>query len=164
MVTYDVPFVPTSDNHTKIMIKLAHIRPGERAIDLGAGDGKLVMAMAKAGAYTTGVEIDEERAKAARTFINMNGMRDKASVIQGNFWEQNLEDYDLIMLYGVPSIMERLQEKIINEAKNTVRIVSNHFEFPGWTAVKIKNDVYLYHPFKNIQRASKPEERAALNS
>lgn len=143
-MSYDIPFVPSSDDAVQTMLGLASVREGEKAIDLGCGDGKLVVALAEAGADVTGVEIDEERSGLARGAILEHNLPDKARVINGNFWRQDLKDYDLIVLYGVPSIMERLKKKILNEAKLTCRIVSNHFKFPQWEPRQAQNSVYLY--------------------
>lgn len=126
------------------MIRVANIKPGEKAIDLGAGEGKLVIAMAAKGADVTGVEIDDERAMATIDNVKKAGLETKVRVINGSFWQVDLSPYDLIVLYGVPSIMERLEKKISNEAKSSARIISNHFTFPNWKPVKTIDNVYLY--------------------
>lgn len=145
-VKYDIPFVPSSDEKTLTMIRMANIRPGEKAIDLGAGEGKLVMAMAAKGADVTGIEIDEERAMTTINKVVEAGLQQRVRIINGSFWQHDLSPYDLIVLYGVPSIMERLGQKITNEAKPSVRIISNHFTFPKWKPTKTVNNVYLYRP------------------
>jgi len=145
-IKYDIPFVPSSDEKTLTMMRLANIRPHEKVIDLGAGEGKLVLAMAAKGADVTGIEIDGERATMTINNVAAAGLQERVRIINGNFWQHDLSNYDLIVLYGVPSIMERLEKKIANEAKPTVRIVSNHFTFPNWKPAKTVNNVYLYRP------------------
>ncbi len=144
MYYYDIPFVPSSDNAVQTMLKVAGHVDGEEAIDLGAGDGKLVIALAQKGAIVTGVEIDDGRCELAKSIIISEGLQDKAKIVHGSFWEQDLSPYDLIVLYGVPSIMRRLKNKILNEAKTTCRVISNHFEFPNWQPDVVKDHVYLY--------------------
>ncbi|HET9721468.1 MAG TPA: methyltransferase domain-containing protein [Candidatus Saccharimonadales bacterium] len=146
-VNYDIPFVPSSEKSTETMMEVANVSAGELAVDLGAGDGQLVIALAERGAQAVGVEIDKGRSRQAETKILRAGLQDKASIINGSFWEQSLAPYDLIVLYGVPSIMERLQRKVQNEAKHTVRIVSNHFQFPDWQPALRRNNILLYRPF-----------------
>ena len=145
-IKYDIPFVTSSDEKTLTMIRLANIRPHEKAIDLGAGEGKLVLAMAAKGADVTGIEIDEERSNITISKVADAGLQERVRIINGSFWQHDLSNYDLIALYGVPSIMKRLEKKITNEAKPSVRIVSNHFTFPNWKPVKTINNVYLYQP------------------
>lgn len=147
-IKYDIPFVPSSDEKTLTMIRIANIRPGEQAVDLGAGEGKLVLAMAAKGAQAVGIEIDEERSMISISKISRAGLQNRARIINGSFWEHDLSPYDLIVLYGVPSIMERLEKKINNEAKPSVRVVSNHFIFPNWRPEKTVNNVYLYRPLR----------------
>lgn len=144
MPNYDIPFVPSSDDSVTTMIKLAGIRPGEKAIDLGAGDGKLVIAMARKGARATGVEIDEGRWQLANSNIKNQGLDGLACVVHGSFWEQDLGKYDLIVLYGVPSIMERLEAKIMKEARSNCRVISNRFEFPHWNFARKKEHILRY--------------------
>jgi predicted RNA methylase len=144
MSDYDVPFVPSAEGSVTTMVKLAELKRGEKVIDLGAGDGKLVMALARAGGLTTGVEIDPGRYRLARAKIRAEGLDGKARMCRGSFWEENLNPYDVIVLYGVGSIMERLERKIINECKDNCRIVSNRFTFPGWHADAEDNGVYRY--------------------
>lgn len=146
-VRYDIPYVPSSDEKVQTMIELAGIRSGDKAVDLGSGDGKLILALAAKGADATGLEIDDERSSLSADRIRTAGLQNKARIVKGSFWRHDLSPYDLIVLYGVPSIMERLQLKITNEAKRTVRIVSNHFEFPGWRPQEVRNSVLLYRPF-----------------
>jgi cyclopropane fatty-acyl-phospholipid synthase-like methyltransferase len=101
-IKYDIPYVPSSDEHTDVMIKLAAVKPGEKAVDLGSGEGKLVMALAKEGAIVTGVEIDPGRSLATISKVIAAGLQDRARVVNSSFWEQSLAPYDLIVLYGVP--------------------------------------------------------------
>jgi precorrin-6B methylase 2 len=141
---YDIPYAPTADDRLSTMMDFAKVHPGESAIDLGAGTGKIVLALARAGAQTVGVEIDRERAKEAQMAIAEAGLGERAAIIRGSFWEHNLSGYDIITVYGITKIMERLEEKILNEAKPAARIISNFFEFPNWKPVHQKDEVYLY--------------------
>lgn len=52
------PFLPTDRTKVRAIVSLARVKPGERAVDLGPGDGRLVVALARAGACTTGYEIN----------------------------------------------------------------------------------------------------------
>lgn len=143
---YDIPFVPSSDDSVKTMVKLSDAKRGERAVDLGAGDGKLVVALANAGIDATGIEIDKDRFQLASRDILSRGLDKRAHMVHGSFWSHDLSPYDIIMLYGIPSIMQRLQAKIINEAPKHCRIISNHFTFPDWRPAKAIDNVYLYLP------------------
>ncbi len=139
---YDIPFVPSSNDRLETMMELANVKNGEKAVDLGSGDGKLVIALAKRGAVACGIEIDRERAKLARLNIAKEGV--DAKIINKDFWDVKLGDYDVIVLYGITSIMGRLEKKIMKETKLDCRVISNAFTFPNWKPTIVKNNVYLY--------------------
>lgn len=68
----DIPYIPyftTSRYRVQAMIELAEIQPGERAADLGTGDGRIAIALAKAGAIVDAYELDDERIKEAKENI-----------------------------------------------------------------------------------------------
>src|SRR5437868_8803395 len=100
-LTYDVPYVPSSDEKVKDMMELGRPRPNDKAVDLGSGEGKLVLALAAKGATVTGVEIDEHRSHVSKLMIKRAGLKDRARIINDSFWTQDLSPYDLIVLYGV---------------------------------------------------------------
>lgn len=141
---YDIPFVPSSQERVYVMVELAGIKPGDQVIDLGAGDGRVVVAMARAGADVLGIEIDEGRAKIATERIKKATLEDKARIEQRNFWDIDLGKFDVITLFGIRSIMPGLEKKIQLEAKPGTRIVSNYFFFPNWRPEKVQNYVLLY--------------------
>src|SRR5690554_3587608 len=62
----DVPFVPTPHETVEEMLKLANVGPGDYVIDLGSGDGRIVIAAGKRGAFGHGVDIDPKRISDAR--------------------------------------------------------------------------------------------------
>lgn len=126
------------------MMALAGVRPGERCIDLGCGDGRVVEAMAKAGARADGVEINEERFRIASQRLKKNGFTKRVKIYRGSFWERNLSGYDLVTVYGITTIMERLEKKLQAELKPGARVVSNGFSFPEWKADRKLGNVYLY--------------------
>lgn len=141
---FDIPYVPSSDARLKIMLELAGVKPGDRAIDLGSGDGKVIIALAKLGADVDGYEIDSGRFLLSEENIMEAQLTHPPKIYNENFWKAKLGDYDLIVLYGITSIMERLEKKILAEAKIGTRIVSNYFQFPNLKPQVSKDEVHLY--------------------
>ncbi|HET9850339.1 MAG TPA: class I SAM-dependent methyltransferase [Candidatus Saccharimonadales bacterium] len=141
---YDIPYVPSSDDRLEIMLKFAKAGAGDNSLDLGAGDGRVVIAMAKAGARALGLEIDSERAKLAQDRLKKAGLARQAKIEQANFWDHNLGPYDIITVFGIRSIMPALEKKILAEAKSGARIVCNYFYFPNLVPAKVENFVLLY--------------------
>ena len=141
---YGAPFVPTSSKRVKNMIELAKPKPGEVWIDIGSGDGRVMIAAAKAGARAIGYEIHPYLVALTKIKIWLNGLKGKAEVKMVNFWPINLSEADIVSVYLLPEKMDRLQRKLEDELKPGCRIVSNAFNFPGWTPVAEMDRVKLY--------------------
>lgn len=137
-------YVSSKDEKIKKMIELAEIKSGEKVADLGAGDGRLVIALAKKGAEAHGYEINPILVWQARRNINKAGLRRKAFIHWQNFWNEDLSGFDIITVYGIGYIMKKLEKKLRKELKDNARVVSNTFCFPTWPQIKEEGGVYLY--------------------
>jgi len=136
------PFVQTPLEVAKKMLDLSQIRTGEVLYDLGCGDGRLIILAAKEiGARATGVELREDLIERARTEIKRLNLEDKASVIQGNFFDVAISDADVVTLYLTSSANERLRPKLEAELKPGARVVSHDFKVPGWKPSAIYNEL-----------------------
>ena len=83
------PFVPSGSETVKRMVKLGDIHWGEKAADLGSGDGRIVIGLAKAGAEAHGYEINPFLVLWSRRQIRRAGLSDKAFVHWTSFWKQD---------------------------------------------------------------------------
>lgn len=139
------PFVQT--HHTKIpeIIEMADIKPGEKVVDIGSGDGRMVLEFAKTGAFAYGYEINPLLYLISKARIKKNKMEKNAVVSKNNFWNVNFSDFDVIHVYGIEYIMPDLEKKLIKELKGGARVVSNTFTFPNWKPKKSKNNLHVYH-------------------
>ena len=126
------------------MFKLAQVKKGERVVDLGSGDGRLVIEAAKKGAYAVGVELHKKANETARTNIKKYKVSRYATIREENMWKTDIADFDVIFVYGVTYIMAKLEKKLLQEAKNGARIVSNNYQFPHLKPVKEIHNVRLY--------------------
>lgn len=141
---YDIPFVPSSDERIKIMMELAAIQLGSTTADLGSGNGRVVIEMAKQGAIAHGYEIDTDRVRISRNAIQKLNLDNTAFIHHQSFWDVSLSPYDVITIYGITSIMNRLESKLWTETKSKCVIVSNAFTLPTWPLFMEKGGVYAY--------------------
>lgn len=141
---YGAPYVKSKKEKIAVMLKLAAIRPGEQVIDLGSGDGTLVIEAARLEAEATGVEINPFLVWYSRWRIKRAGLKNRAAIVRGDFREFPLSDADVIFIYLWPSTIEKLKEKLSQELKPGSRIVSNGFPIKGWKHIMEKDKVYLY--------------------
>jgi cyclopropane fatty-acyl-phospholipid synthase-like methyltransferase len=131
----------------KIMPLLAEAvsgRQGLAAADLGSGDGRIVIALAKNGFVATGLEINPFLAWYSSWKIKMAGLAKSARIRRVNYWHEDFSQYDVVVLFGVFYIMERLEKKLLAELKPGSLVICNHFFFPAWQPFKQEGDIYIY--------------------
>jgi len=138
------PFVRSKPQRIKIMVKLAEIHPGTRVIDLGSGDGSILIEAASHGAFATGIEMNPFLVRYSRWRIKRKGLEKKITLIKGDLRVYPLGDADIIFCYLLKSTLSKLKEKFAQELKPGVKIISNAFTIPGWIPLKEKNGVFVY--------------------
>lgn len=143
-------YFPTTSHNIELMIKMAALQPGQRVVDLGSGDGRIVVACAKRGICAVGYEINPILVMLSRNAIRRAGLQDYATVYWKSFWGINLGQFDAVFVYGIPRIMNRLARKLENELGPGAKIISNVFKFSDWPPVRAEGKIYLYiRPVKN---------------
>lgn len=139
-----IPYTPSLPARIETILKLIKIKPGQRVVDLGSGDGRLLVATAKKGATAYGYEIREKYYRRSKQLIQKEGLQDKAFVYHCDFWKKDLSPFDLVFIYGIDSMMLDLAEKLKKELKNGAVVVSNGFKIPGWEIWKEEKFIYAY--------------------
>lgn len=141
---FGAPYVPIPKYGLEKTIEFANIKPGQKAVDLGSGDGRIMIALAKAGAIVHGYEINPALVWWAKRKIKKESMEGKAFVHLKSFWDVDLSSYDVVTLFGVRKIMGRLEEKLNKELKPGAKIISFGFSFHGWEHLKKEQATFLY--------------------
>jgi SAM-dependent methyltransferase len=144
----DVVFVPTPDEVVKEMMDLAKVKQGDVVYDLGCGDGRLVIAAAKRGAAkAVGVDIDPDRIREAWANARAQGVADKVTFVQGDLFQMDFSDADVVTLYLLPDLNLKLRPKLL-ALKPGTRIVSHAFDMGDWkpevTQVVDGRDVFAW--------------------
>ena len=145
---WGAPWAPTPRRVREAMLHLADIQPGERVVDLGAGDGRLVIDAARQyQADATGVEIDPLRCLIAGGLVRLAGLRGQMRVIWGNLYNYDLRGVDVVLMYLLQSTNCRLWGKLARELQPGARVVSRTFSLPNWTPAIIDdtNHIFVYH-------------------
>jgi SAM-dependent methyltransferase len=135
---------PSSPEQTRKIAEVAAVRPGEKIADLGSGDGRIVIALAKRGAQAHGFEINPFLVAKSRRNIRAAGLNGKAFIHWGSFWRADLSGFDVITVFQVGFVMGRLEAKLKRELSPSARIVSHHWRFPRLAHESVRGDVYLY--------------------
>jgi precorrin-6B methylase 2 len=145
----DIPFVPTPLKVVDAMLNLADVKPGDVLIDLGSGDGRIVIAAAKKyGIRAIGIEIDPELVRESEKNAQEVGVADKVRFIKGDLFGQDLRQASIVTLFLTPGVNLRLRPKLLKELKPGTRVVSRTFNMGAWApskTVQVDNDrVYLW--------------------
>lgn len=144
----DVPFVTSPMAVVTAMLNLAALRPGERLIDLGSGDGRIVLEAARRGAFAEGIEIDAELVDRARRKVELEELQSRARFTRGDLFQAVLRDADIVTLYLLTSVNQRLRPKLLTELRPGARVVSHAFDMGDWApdgqAVVDEKQIYLW--------------------
>lgn len=135
---------PSSREETRLMAELAEVNPGDKAADLGSGDGRVVIALALQGAEAHGYEINPFLIARSRRNIREHGLQGRAFIHWGSFWRSNLSRYSVITVFQVGFVMARLELKLKKELSPGSRIISHYWRFPGLKPERVKGNVYRY--------------------
>jgi len=129
----DVPFVPTPPVVIDAMLELARLQPEDYVIDLGSGDGRIIIAAAKKyGARGFGVEIDQNLVAAARREARRQGVAERAQFQGENLFLTTLDRATVITMYLYPGLMLQLRPRLFEQLKPGARIVSHDFDMEPW--------------------------------
>lgn len=149
------PFVGSQPGDVAIMLDLAAISPADYLIDLGAGDGRIVIEAARRGTPGHGVEINRHLVDSAREGARDAGVDAITTFIQGDIFEAPLRDASVITLFLMPEANLRLRPRLLTELAPGSRIVSNRFDLGDWEPDQRRQGssgaLYLWHVPARVQ-------------
>jgi hypothetical protein len=129
----DVPYIPTPPAVVDAMLELAGVGPRDYVIDLGSGDGRIVIAAARQrGARGFGVEIDSELVQAARRAAQHEGVARQVEFKVQDLFGTDLGQATVVAMYLYPRLMIQLRPRLFAELKPGARVVSHDFDMAGW--------------------------------
>ena len=127
----DAVWVPTTPQMVEKMLDMAKVTPQDFVIDLGSGDGRMVIAAAKRGARALGVEYNEELVTLSQQRARDAGVADRASFAQGDMFQADISKATVLALFLLPENLARLRDKFLALPPGT-RIVLNTLDIPEW--------------------------------
>jgi hypothetical protein len=144
------PWVPTRKEIVGKILTMSEVKTGDLLYDLGSGDGRLVIAASRDfGATAVGVEIDPFRVLYSRYQIWRYRLGNRARIIRRNFFDVELQDADVVVLFLLQRTNDKLQHKLEQELKKPdCRVVSLLFQFQGWEIQSSDEEdkIYVYRP------------------
>ena len=128
-----VPYVVTPMEIVERMMRMAEVGPGDTLIDLGSGDGRIVIAAAKRGARGLGVDLDPSLVKLATENARRAGVSDRARFETRDIFETDLSGASVVAFYLLPDFNAKLLPRLL-ALKPGTRIVSHDGGIGGWPA------------------------------
>jgi hypothetical protein len=134
----DVVYVPTPQIVVDEMLRMAKVGPKDFVIDLGSGDGRMVITAAKRfGARGFGVDLDPVLLKLSNENAQREGVADRARFIEQNLFETDLSQATVITSYLLPEMNEKLRPKILSLKPGT-RVVAHDYHMGEWHADEMR--------------------------
>jgi SAM-dependent methyltransferase len=133
-VELDTPFVTTPDDVVRQMLDLAGLRSGERLLDLGSGDGRIVIEAARRGARAHGVEIDPRLIERSREAASRAGVAERATFAAEDLFTTDFTGHDVVTMYLLPDVNARLAPRLFATLAPGARIVSHDYGLGEWPA------------------------------
>ena len=127
------PYVPSPSSVVADMLTLAEVGPKDFVIDLGSGDGRIVLTAAKVfGARGFGVDINEKLVKEANQAAKAQGIADRASFTTQDLFKTDIRKATVLTMYLLPNTVNMLRDKLLAELNPGTRILSHDYPLAGW--------------------------------
>ncbi|XP_069769702.1 ATP synthase subunit C lysine N-methyltransferase [Narcine bancroftii] len=130
-----LPFVPATPAQVESVLQLLSGRRGA-LVDIGSGDGRIVIAAAKQGFRAVGYELNPWLVWFSRYRAWQQGVHHYTRFYISDFWKVNFSEFSNVVVFGVPQMMVSLEKKLQNELKENASIVACRFPFPSWIALQ----------------------------
>jgi hypothetical protein len=128
----EVPFVTTPPLVVERMLQLAELKPDDRLADLGSGDGRIVMAAARRGAFARGFEIDGALVALSQQRAERAGLVNRTEFLQKDIFDANYAEYSVVTMYLLPEYNLKLRPTLLEQLKPGARIVSHDWDMGEW--------------------------------
>ncbi|XP_054458619.1 ATP synthase subunit C lysine N-methyltransferase isoform X2 [Anoplopoma fimbria] len=126
-----LPFVPATTAQVENVFGVLRARSGT-LVDIGSGDGRIVIAAAKHGFQASGFELNPWLVWYSRYKALREGVHRSTSFHISDLWKVSFAQYSNVVIFGVPQMMDQLELKLARELPNTAKVVACRFPFPSW--------------------------------
>jgi protein-L-isoaspartate O-methyltransferase len=129
----DTPYVQTPQNVVDKMLEIAKVGPGDYVIDLGSGDGRMVITAAKKyGARGFGVDLDRRLVALSNKNAAKAGVADRAKFYARDLYETDVSPATVLTIYLLPEVNLMVRARLLATLKPGTRMVSHDYDFGEW--------------------------------
>jgi hypothetical protein len=131
------PYVPSPQSVVADMLKLADVGPKDFVIDLGSGDGRIVLTAAKVfGASGFGVEIQDKLVQLSNEAARKEGVADRVKFVTQDLFKTDVSKATVLTMYLLPNTVNMLKDKLLSELRPGTRVISHDYPLAGWIPEK----------------------------
>lgn len=135
---FDVPYQPTPLAVVEAMLKMASLGPNNFLIDLGSGDGRIVItAVKKYGARGFGVDLNEDLVELSKQYAKDKGVADRSAFYVQDLFMTDMSKADVVTMYLLQEVNLKLQPKLLSDLRPGTRVVSHDYHLGQWRPDKI---------------------------
>ena len=142
------PYLPSTRVAVDEMLRLAGTGPDDLVVDLGSGDGRVVIAAARDyGARGLGIELDPKLVAESEANARQAGVAERVEFRQGDVLVADYRAATIVTLYLLPNLVDKLKPRLLAELKPGTRIVAHDYGFSDWKpdrSVVISKTYHLY--------------------
>jgi SAM-dependent methyltransferase len=143
VVFFGPPYLPTIHKNIETALDLLELKPGQTLLDLGSGDGRVLIAAAQRGLNVVGVELSP--VLVVVSWLRTRRYRKQVRIIWGSYFAVRWPRADAIFTFMIPRQMPKLDERIEEWHDRPLNLASFAFAIPGKKPAATKNGVFLYH-------------------
>lgn len=142
VLLFGAPYLPTLGPQVSAALELVDLQPGQTLLELGCGDGRVLIAAARQGIDVIGYELNP--VLALLCWLRTRRYRRHVKVVWGDFWKNEWPPADAMFTFLLDKYMPKLDKELKRYKRKPVQLVSFAFQIPGKKAVAEKKGVYLY--------------------
>ncbi|XP_036323554.1 ATP synthase subunit C lysine N-methyltransferase [Rhagoletis pomonella] len=154
-----LPYVPATNEQVRNVLSFLPKNSQSKLLDIGSGDGRIVVAAAKNGILADGVELNPWLVWYSRLSALRQGVKRQTRFYRRDLWKYSVAPYDYIVIFGVEQMMKDLESKLIAESKENAKIIACRFPLPGLQPQSVAGDgidtVWFYNLNKVKSTANK---------
>jgi SAM-dependent methyltransferase len=142
VVFFGAPFLPTLRPQIITALNLLNLKPGQTMLELGCGDGRVLIAAAERGIHVVGYELNPLLAAVAWLRTRRYGRQ--VQVVFGDYWRLKWPRTDAIFGFIMPRYMSKLHKKVVQYPARPLLLASFAFPIPEKKPTRVERGVYLY--------------------
>jgi hypothetical protein len=123
----ETPYVPTPQDVVERMLDMANVKPGEYLIDLGSGDGRIVVTAAQRGARAYGVDLNPKRVAEGVANAAKAKVSDRATFEVRDLFDTDISKADVVTTYLLPLVNLDLRPRLLEQMRPGARLVTHAF-------------------------------------